>query len=68
MTIRRTALVRHPVALAGVMLTTAGAVVFAALLVAELWGLFDNPYAGLVVFVLAPAIVVFGLLLIPLGM
>ena len=45
-----------------------GAVVFAVLLVAELWGLFDNPYAGLVVFVVVPAIVVLGLLLIPLGM
>ena len=65
---RRTPHVRHPVALAGVLLATAGAVAFAALLVAELWGLFDNPYAGLVVFVLVPAIVVLGLLLIPLGM
>jgi len=65
---RRTALVRHPVALAGVMLTTAGAVAFAALLLAELWGLFDNPYAGLVVFLVVPAIVVIGLLLIPFGM
>ena len=65
---RRTALVRHPVALAGVLLTTAAAVVFAALLVAELWGLFDNPYAGLVVFLVVPALVVIGLLLIPFGM
>ena len=64
----RTALVRHPVALAGVLLTTAAAVVFFVLLIAELWGLFDNPYAGLVVFILVPAIVVLGLLLIPLGM
>ena len=64
----RASLVRHPIALAGVLLATAGGVGFAALLVAELAGLFDNPYAGLVVFVVVPAIVVIGLLLIPLGM
>jgi len=64
----RAVLVRHPVALAGVLLTTAAAVVFFVLLIAELWGLFDNPYAGLVVFVAVPALVVLGLLLIPLGM
>ena len=64
----RTDLARHPVALAGVLLTTAGVVVFAALLVAELWGMFDNPYAGLVVFIVVPAIVLLGLLLIPFGM
>ena len=44
------------------------AIAFAALLAAELWGLFDNPYAGLVVFVVVPAIFVLGLLLIPIGM
>ena len=60
-------LTRHPVALAGILLTTASAVVFLALLVAELAGLFNNPYAGLVVFVGLPALVVLGLLLIPLG-
>ena len=31
-------------------------------------GLFENPYAGLVVFVAFPALFVLGLLLIPLGM
>ena len=64
----RAPLARHPVALAGILLTTASAVVFLALLVAELAGLFNNPYAGLVVFVGLPALVVLGLLLIPLGM
>jgi hypothetical protein len=43
-------------------------VVFFVLLIAELWGLFDNPYAGLVVFLAVPALVVLGLLLIPFGM
>jgi nitrate/TMAO reductase-like tetraheme cytochrome c subunit len=62
------ALARHPVSLAGVVLTTAGAVGFIALLIAFLFGLFHNPYAALVVFVALPALVVLGLLLIPLGM
>jgi nitrate/TMAO reductase-like tetraheme cytochrome c subunit len=62
------ALARHPVALAGVVLTTASAVGFITLLIAQLFGLFDNPYAALVVFVAIPALFVLGLLLIPLGM
>jgi nitrate/TMAO reductase-like tetraheme cytochrome c subunit len=65
---RRAELARHPVALAGVLLTTLSAVIFVALLVAELSGLFNNPYAGLVVFAIVPAFFVLGLLLIPLGM
>jgi nitrate/TMAO reductase-like tetraheme cytochrome c subunit len=51
-----------------VLLTTVAAVVFIALLIAELSGLFNNPYAGLVVFVAVPALFVLGLLLIPVGM
>ena len=61
-------LVRHPIALAGVVLTTASAVGFIALLIALLLGLFNNPYASLVVFVGLPALFVLGLLLIPFGM
>jgi hypothetical protein len=64
----RQALARHPLAIAGVLLTTASAVVFIALVIAVLAGLFDNPYAGLVVFVAIPAVFVVGLLLIPAGM
>lgn len=52
----------------GIALTTAAAVVFIALAVAMFAGLLANPYAGLVVFILLPALVVLGLLLIPLGM
>ncbi len=61
-------LVRHPVSIAGVVLTTASAVAFLALLVALLAGLFNNPYAALVVFIALPALLVVGLLLIPAGM
>ena len=58
---------RHPVALAGVVITTVSAVAFLTLLAADLFGLFTNPYAGLVIFIAVPAVFVFGLLLIPLG-
>ena len=61
-------LARHPVSLAGVILTTASGVGFVTLLVALLVGLFNNPYAALVVFVAIPAVFVLGLILIPLGM
>jgi NapC/NirT cytochrome c family, N-terminal region len=58
---------RHPVSLAGVVITTASAVGFVALFAADLLGLFTNPYAGLVIFVALPALFVAGLLLIPCG-
>ena len=65
---RLEALVRHPVAIAGAVLATASAVLFVAMVIAALVGLFKNPYAGLVVFVIIPALFVLGLLLVPLGM
>jgi len=64
----RAALVRHPLAIAGVVITTVTAVVFIALAIAEAIGLFENTYAGLVIFVALPALFVVGLLLIPAGM
>ena len=64
----RAVLVRHPLAIAGIAITTASAVVFIALALAMLLGMLGNPYAGLVVFVGLPAIFLVGLLLIPMGM
>ena len=64
----REALVRHPLAIAGAVIATVSAVAFVALVIASLAGLFENPYAGMVVFVLIPAAFVLGLLLIPAGM
>ena len=64
----RAALARHPVAIAGAVIATVAAVVFIALAIAVVVGLLDNPYAGLVVFIVVPALFVLGLLLIPLGM
>jgi len=66
--VSRAALVRHPVAIAGVVLTTISALLFIALVIAEASGLIRNPYAGLIVYVLVPAIFVVGLLLLPLGL
>jgi hypothetical protein len=64
----REALVRHPLAIAGAVIATVSAVAFVALVIAALTGLFENPYAGMVVFVAIPAAFVLGLLLIPAGM
>ncbi len=60
-------LARHPVSLVGAALTTASAVTFVALAIAAAAGLFDHPYAGLVIFIALPAVFLLGLLLIPLG-
>ena len=64
----RAALARHPVAVAGAVIATVAAVVFIALAIAVVVGLLDNPYAGLVVFIVIPALFVLGLVLVPLGM
>jgi NapC/NirT cytochrome c family, N-terminal region len=64
---RLEALVRHPVAIAGAVIATASAVLFIALVIAVVAGLLNNPYAGLIVFIVLPALFVLGLLLIPLG-
>src|SRR4051794_27109198 len=63
----RAALLRHPLAMAGVLIATASGVVFVVLLVALGAGLFNNPYAGLVVGIAVPGMLVLGLLLIPAG-
>jgi nitrate/TMAO reductase-like tetraheme cytochrome c subunit len=61
-------LARHPLAIVGVVITSASAVVFVTMVIAMLAGMFNNPYAGLVIFIGIPAIFVLGLLLIPAGM
>lgn len=60
-------LARHPVALAGVVITTATAVLFLALAGSMALGLLGNPYAGLLVFVALPAVFLAGLVLVPIG-
>jgi nitrate/TMAO reductase-like tetraheme cytochrome c subunit len=62
------ALARHPLAIAGAVITTASAAVFIALVIAVFAGLFENPYAGLVIFLAIPAVFMVGLLMMPAGM
>lgn len=60
-------LIRSPVSVAGMVLTTISAVLFLVVLLADLFGLHTNPYVGIVFFLILPAIFLLGLVLIPLG-
>jgi hypothetical protein len=62
------AAVRHPLSALGVSLTTASAFLFLALHGLHLLGFLQNPYLGILVFVLLPALFVAGLLIIPVGL
>ena len=53
---RAALLLRHPLSVAGAIITTASAVGFLAMFLAAALGLFTNPYAGLVIFVALPAL------------
>lgn len=65
---RLAAALRHPVSALGVALTTSGAFVFLALVGLQALGFLENPYAGILVFILVPAVFLVGLLLIPAGL
>ena len=65
---RLAALVRHPLSIAGAVIATTSGIAFFCLVAASLAGLFDNPYGGIVVFVILPFLLILGLLLIPAGM
>ena len=58
---------QHPVSALGVALTTASALLFLSLFALHVFGFLQNPYIGILVFILIPAVFVVGLLLIPLG-
>ena len=58
---------RNPISLIGAAITTAMAVLFLVLLALEMGGQLRNPYLGLLLFVAVPAVFVFGLILIPIG-
>jgi nitrate/TMAO reductase-like tetraheme cytochrome c subunit len=62
------AALRSRVSAIGIALTTASALIFLFLLALELLGILHNPYIGIVVFVVLPALFVIGLLLIPIGL
>jgi hypothetical protein len=60
-------LFRNTLSLAGAALATIGAVMFLVVFFADLFGYHSNPYIGIVFFLVLPAIFVFGLLLVPIG-
>ena len=62
------AFIAHPLAAAGAALTTVSAVLFLLFWIIESAGALENPYLGLLTFVLFPALFVLGLLLIPAGL
>src|ERR1700704_4716484 len=60
-------LIRTPLSVAGMVLTTISASLFLVVFLADLFGLHTNPYIGIVFFLVLPALFVIGLLLIPIG-
>jgi NapC/NirT cytochrome c family, N-terminal region len=66
-TVRSVPLIRSPLSVAGMVLTTISAVVFLVVFFADLFGWHTNPYMGIVFFLILPGFFVLGLLLIPLG-
>jgi hypothetical protein len=60
-------LIRSPMSVVGMVLTTVSAVLFLVVFLADLFGLHTNPYIGIVFFLILPGIFLLGLLLIPLG-
>ena len=62
------AALRNHVSAIGIALTTASALIFLSLIGLDLLGFIQNPYMGIVVFVVLPVLFVVGLLLIPIGL
>jgi NapC/NirT cytochrome c family, N-terminal region len=60
-------LIRSPISVAGMVLTTVSAVLFLTVFLADLFGFHTNPYAGILFFLVLPGIFLVGLVLIPLG-
>ena len=60
-------LIRTPISVLGMVLTTISAVLFLVVFLADLFGLHTNPYIGIVFFLVLPAFFVIGLVLIPSG-
>src|SRR6266700_1730280 len=60
-------LIRSPISVIGMVLTTMSAVLFLIVFLADLFGLHSNPYIGIVFFLVLPGVFLLGLVLIPLG-
>jgi hypothetical protein len=64
---RAARLIRSPISVLGMVLTTISAVTFLVVFLADLFGLHTNPYIGILFFLVLPGIFLFGLVLIPIG-
>jgi uncharacterized RDD family membrane protein YckC len=60
-------LIRSPISVIGMVLTTVSAVLFLIVFLANLFGLHTNPYLGILFFLVLPGVFLFGLVLIPFG-
>ena len=60
-------LIRSPISVSGMVLTTVSAVLFLIVYLADLFGWHSNPYIGILFFLILPGIFLVGLALIPLG-
>src|SRR5689334_11573534 len=60
-------LIRSPISVIGMVLTTISAALFIVVLLADVFGLHTNPYLGIVFFLILPGLFLIGLALIPLG-
>lgn len=60
-------LIRSPISVVGMWLTTVTAVTFLVVFLADLLGMHTNPYIGILFFLVLPSFFLFGLILIPLG-
>jgi hypothetical protein len=65
--IRLPATAQNPLTSSGIFVTTVSALLFGLLFFVDLFGLHANPYLGMVAFLVLPAFVILGLLLIPVG-
>jgi NapC/NirT cytochrome c family, N-terminal region len=61
------AVFRHPLSLFGLWLSCVSSMLFLIFFSADLFGLFANPYLGIVFFLVLPGFFVAGLVLMPLG-
>jgi hypothetical protein len=62
------ALTRHPLSLAGTAIATAAAILFLTFFTLDIFGLHAHPYFGILAYLIVPALFVFGLVLIPIGL
>src|SRR5947208_11905173 len=60
-------LIRSPISVLGMVLTSISAVLFLVVFLADLFGWHSNPYVGIVFFLILPGIFLAGLIMIPLG-